>query len=162
MRFAVTMAIALGLLVGSGSATRAQETIGDFYLFERADSESGEDRTSMTTLADENYVSGAGGLTFRCSEDGLEMVITATYLGRKAGTPVRYAFGEEDPSEASWPLRSTGMAAVAPAEVREEFIGRAVSETSVVVQVSDFQLRTHTYTFNLGGLEEALARLACR
>jgi hypothetical protein len=46
---------------------RAQESIGDFFFFERADPTSGEDRGSITTLADENYVSGAGGLTFRCS-----------------------------------------------------------------------------------------------
>ena len=116
----------------------------------------------MTTLADENYVSGAGGLTFRCSEDGIEMVLTATYLGRAIGTPVRYSFGDEDPSEATWALRSSGMAAIAPQDVREAFLERAVTEPSVVVHVSDFQLRSHAYTFHLAGLDEGLARLTCR
>ena len=162
MRLAATMVMAFGLLILPESAAWAQETIGHFHLFERADPKSGEDRTSMTTLADENYVSGAGGLTFRCSEDGLEMVLTATYLGRKSKTPVRYSFGDEDPSEAIWALRSTGMAAIAPPDVREEFLDRALAETSVVVHVSDFQLRSHTYTFHLDGLDEGLTRLTCR
>ena len=162
MRLAATMVMAFGLLVLPESAAWAQETIGDFHLFERADPKSGEDRTSMTTLADENFVSGAGGLTFRCSQNGLEMVLTATYLGRKTNTPVRYSFDDEDPNEATWTLRSTGMAAIAPQEVREEFLDRAVTETSVVVHVSDFQLRSHTYTFRLEGLDEGLARLTCR
>ena len=162
MRLAATMVVAFGFLVVPGPVAWAQETIGDFRLFERTDPKSGEDRTSMTTLADENYVSGAGGLTFRCSEDGLEMVLTATYLGRKTNTLVRYSFGDEDSSEATWALRSTGMAAIAPQDVRDEFLDRAVAEASVVVHVSDFQLRNHAYTFNLDGLDEGLARLTCR
>ena len=90
------------------------------------------------------------------------MVVTANYLGRDPTTTGRYAFGDEEPTAASWRLRSTGMAAVAPADVRAAFLGRAASEASVVVHVSDFQLRSHTYTFNLGGLEEGLSRLTCR
>ena len=151
----------LGLWAGPGAEARAQESIGDFFFFERADPTSGEDRGSITTLADENYVSGAGGLTFRCSKDGFEMVVTATYLGQDTSTTVRYAFGDEEPTVGSWNLRSTGMAAVAPPDVREAFLDRAASEPSVVVHVSDFQLRSHTYTFNLGGLEEGLSRLTC-
>ena len=162
MRHAVTIVMTLGLLVGASATARGQEAIGDFFFFERADPASGQDRSSITTLADENYVSGAGGLTFRCSEDGFEMVVTATYLGRKMSTPVRYAFGDEEATAAEWDLRSTGMAAIAPPEVREAFLGRAVSEESVVVHVSDFQLRSHTYTFNLDGLDGALNRLTCR
>lgn len=162
MRHAATMVMALVLLVGTSTMAPAQEAIGDFFFFERADPESGEDRSSITTLAEENYVSGAGGLTLRCAEDGFEMVVTATYLGRKMSTPVRYSFGDEDPTAAEWDLRSTGMAAIAPPDVREEFLGRALNETSVVVHVSDFQLRSHTYTFNLDGLDGALTRLTCR
>ncbi len=153
--------LAFGSLAGP-AALQGQEKIGDFFLFERADPTSGEDRSSITTLADENYVSGAGGLTFRCAEDGFEMVVTATYLGSKANSPVRYAFGDEEPRAATWAVRSTGMAAVAPADVIEDFLGRAMAETSVVVRLNDFQLRAHAYTFRLAGLEEALARLGCR
>jgi hypothetical protein len=162
IRLAVTASLALGMVVGPGSAAWAQEAIGDFYLFERAEASSGEDRSSITTLAEENYVSGAGGLTFRCSETGFEMVLTATYLGRKLTTPVSYAFADEDPSRATWTPRPSGMAAVAPQDVLEEFVSRAVGETTVVVHASDFQLKSHTYTFHLGGLEDALARLPCR
>jgi len=162
MRRTAMVAMVLGLLAGPGADARAQESIGDFFFFERADPTSGEDRGSITTLADENYVSGAGGLTFRCSKDGFEMVVTATYLGRDTSTTVRYAFGDEEPTAASWYLRSTGMAAVAPPDVREAFVDRAESEPSVVVHVSDFQLRSHTYTFNLAGLEDGLSRLTCR
>ena len=162
MRLKTAMAVlAFGSLAGPATA-QAQEKIGDFFLFERADVTSGEDRSSITTLADENYVSGAGGLTFRCAEDGFEMVVTATYLGSKASSPVRYAFGDDEPRAATWTVRSTGMAAVAPADVREDFLGRAVEEASVEVSVNDFQLRAHTYTFRLAGLEEALGRLSCR
>lgn len=161
MRQTAILAMVLGLLAGPGAEARAQESIGDFFFFERADPTSGEDRGSITTLADENYVSGAGGLTFRCSRDGFEMVVTATYLGRDTSATIRYGFGDEEPTAASWNLRSTGMAAVAPPDVREAFLDRAASEPSVVVHVSDFQLRSHTYTFNLGGLEEGLSRLTC-
>ena len=153
--------LAIGSLAGP-AALRAQEKIGDFFLFERTDPTSGEDRSSITTLADENFVSGAGGLTFRCAEDGFEMVVTATYLGSKAASPVRYAFGDDEPRAATWAVRSTGMAAVAPADVSEDFLRRAVAETTVVVGVTDFQLRAHSYTFRLAGLELALARLSCR
>jgi hypothetical protein len=162
MKTSAVVAMAAALTVGLNSLASAQEAIGSFYLFERADPESGEDRSSITTLAEENYVSGAGGLTFRCSEDGFELVVTATYLGRKMSTPVRYAFGDEEPKASSWFLRSTGMAAVAPPDVRDEFVSRALSESSVILRVSDFQLRTHSYTFHLGGLAAALERLPCR
>ena len=161
MTMTAMIVLAVGSLAGP-AALRAQEKIGDFFLFERADVTSGEDRSSITTLADENYVSGAGGLTFRCAEVGFEMVVTATYLGSKAASPVQFAFGDEEPYSATWAVRSTGMAAVAPADVREDFLGRAVAETSVVVRVNDFQLRAHSYTFRLAGLEEALTRLSCR
>jgi hypothetical protein len=163
MRFAATtIAMALGMLAGPGPAAWAQESIGDFYLFVRSEASSGADRSSITTLAEENYVSGAGGLTFRCSDDGFEMVLTATYLGRKENTPVRYSFSDEETARELWTLRSSGMAAVAPPEVREEFLSRAVNESTVVVHASDFQLRSHTYTFHLDGLEDGLARLTCR
>lgn len=162
MRLVATVAMALGMLTGLGSAAWAQEAIGEFYLFERADQSSGEDRSSITTLAEENHVSGAGGLTFRCAEAGFEMVLTATYLGRKMSTPVSYAFGEEERPGSPWTLRSSGMAAVAPPDARDEFLSLAVDEATVVVHASDFQLRSHTYTFHLDGLEDALARLSCR
>jgi hypothetical protein len=155
-------AAATALLLGVALPAAGQEAIGDFYFFERADPDSGDDRSSVTTLADESYVSGAGGLTFRCAEDGLEMVLTATYLGRKMSTPVRFAFGEDEPSRATWILRSSGMAAIAPDDVREDFIQRAADQSTVVFHASDFQLRSHTYTFNLTGLNEALSRLSCR
>ena len=163
MRLTLFLAVAavLWLWPGAAPAAHGQEALGDFYLFERLDPDSGADQSSLTTLADENYVSGTGGLTFRCTDDGLEMVLTATYLGRNMSTPVRYAFGDEAPSRATWTLRSSGMAAIAPDGVRDEFIRRAVEETVVTVYASDFQMRSHTYTFHLSGLAEGLARLSC-
>lgn len=162
MRRTVWLAMALGALFAPGTSARGQEAVGAFFYFERADPGSAEDRSSITTLADEGYVSGAGGLTFRCAREGLEMVVTATYLGRRSTTPVRYSFGDEEPRATDWTLRSSGMAAIAPPDVREEFLERAVSEASVVFRVRDFQLRTHAYTFDLDGLAEGLQRLACR
>ncbi len=163
MRFKQVLVVAATLWLWPGAVPSAggQEALGDFYLFERTDPDTGEDQSSLTTLAEENYVSGTGGLTFRCTDEGLEMVLSATYLGRKMSTPVRFAFGEESPSRASWTLRSSGMAAIAPDAVRDEFIQRAVDETVVTFYASDFQLRSHTYTFHITGLEEGLARLSC-
>jgi hypothetical protein len=140
----------------------AQEPLGDFYYFERSDPETGADRSSVTGLADESFVSGTGGLTVRCAEDGIELVLTSSYLGRPLSAPVRYSFGDEEPREASWTVRSTGMAAIAPREVVSDFLTRAVGESTVVFRVSDFQFRVHTYTFHLGGLDSALNRLTCR
>ena len=164
MRFnqVLVFAAALWLWPGAVPAAHGQEALGDFYLFERSDPDSGEDRSSATTLADENYVSGAGGLTLRCSENGLELVLTATYLGNKESTPVRFAFGDESPSRDEWSLRSSGMAAIAPEAVREDFVRRAADHNTVVFHASDFQLRSHTYTFHLEGLTEVLGRLSCR
>lgn len=162
MRSAVAVTILAGMLCGFTGPAMAQQPIGDFYFFPRTDSDTGEDRSSITTLADESYVSGAGGLTFQCREDGLAVIVSASYLGRTTSTQVSVAFGDEKPSTASWTVRSTGMAAIAPANVRDEFVRRAVTETSVVIQVSDFQMRRHGYTFSLGSLDSALARLSCR
>jgi hypothetical protein len=158
----VIAVLTLVLSLGPARSALGQEMIGDFYLFERGDAATGEDRSSITTLADESWVSGSGGLTLQCSAAGLELVVSATYMGRRLSTPVRYAFGEEPPHAASWSLRSTGMAAIAPSEVRDAFLARAVNEDSVKVRVTDFQLRGYTYTFHLGSLEEALAHLSCR
>ena len=159
-RWVVTLFFAL--CATAASSLPAQQPVGDFYVFPRIDASTGEDRSSITTLAQESYVSGAGGLTLHCTEQGLELVVSSTYLGRAMSTTVRYAFGDEDPQAASWRLRSSGMAAVAPADVLEEFLGRAVSEGSVVFSLSDFQLRRHTYTFYLGDLDSALSFLSCR
>lgn len=160
----LVLVLALGLVssLGPAGSARAQQAIGDFYLFERVDPASGEDRSSITTLAEENWVTGTGGLTFQCSERGMELVVTATYLGRKMSTPVGYAFGDAEPRMASWTVRSSGMAAMAPDEVRDGFVRDAVGQTSVIFRLTDFQLRGYTYTFRLGGLEEALTRLPCR
>lgn len=154
-----------GILSGATRASGllfAQEPLGDFYYFERSDPVTGADRSSLTTLADESFAGGTGGLTVRCAEDGRELILTASFLGRDMSAPVRYAFGDEEPREASWTLRSTGMAAVAPRDVSEDFLAKAVDRTTVVFRVSDFQYRVHAYTFHLGGLDSALARLSCR
>lgn len=161
-RAAAVTLLTLSLVPCYAGVADAQESIGDFFLFERVDPDSGEDRSSITALAEENFVSGAGGLTLQCSEDGFELVVTATYLGRNVSTPVQYAFAELEPPAADWMLRSTGMAAVAPPDVRDAFVERALDETSVTMRVRDFQMRTHTYTFHLEGLGEALTRLDCR
>lgn len=139
----------------------AQEVLGDFYFFDRSAPDTGEDRSSLTTLADESHVSGAGGLTFRCAERGLEVVLTATYLGRRMSAPVRYSFAGHEPRADEWSVRSSGMAAVAPPDVAVEFVLRATAEDTVVVHATDFQMRVHTYTFHLEGLREGLARLEC-
>lgn len=160
----VSLIIVLGLTSALCAArpAMAQQAIGDFYLFERTDPDSGADRSSITTLADESRVTGTGGLTLQCTDEGLELVVSATYLGRKLNTPVGYAFGDEEPTVASWRLRSTGMAAIAPDDIRDAFIREAVEETSVVIRLTDFQFRAHTYTFHLGSMEEALGELPCR
>ena len=162
MRKTVTVTMLAWLLCGLAASAEAQQPIGDFYLFPRTEDGSGEDRSSITTLADESYVSGAGGLTFQCTEEGLTLIVSASYIGLTLSTQVRYAFGDEEPTVDVWSVRTTGMAVIAPPEVLDAFVERAVGEDSVVFRVSDFQMRRHTYTFRLGGLEEALGRLGCR
>lgn len=162
MRRLIGSRLVVALLFGFAAPAVAQQPIGDFYFFPRTDAETGEDRSSITTLADESYTSGAGGLTFQCQQEGLAMIVSASYIGRTMSTQVRYAFAEDDLSAAAWTVRSTGMAAVAPDGVRDAFLEEAADRTSVVFYVSDFQLRRHTYTFHLNGLDSALARLSCR
>jgi len=138
----------------------AQVPVGDFYYFDRSDA--GISRTSITTLAEESHVTGAGGLTWSCEDGERRLIVSSTYLGRSMRARVRWAFDGEEPGEPeSWILRRTGMAVIAPAEVEAEFTGRALESSGVVLQLSDYEYRRHTYTFTLDGLAEALAMLPC-
>ena len=138
----------------------AQVPVGDFYYFDRSDA--GISRTSITTLAEESHVTGAGGLTWSCEDGERRLIVSSTYLGRSMRARVRWAFDGEEPGEPeSWILRRTGMAVIAPAEVEVEFTGRALESSGVVLQLSDYEYRRHTYTFTLDGLAEALQMLQC-
>lgn len=153
-----TMATAAVLVMAS--AASAQVPVGDFYFFDRSDA--GNRRVSITTVAEENSDTGAGGLTWTC-EDGVgRLIVSSTYLGRAMRAAVRWAFdGDAMGEEQSWILRRTGMAVIAPTEIASSFTRRAVESDVVVLEVSDDQARWYTYTFRLAGLAEALAMLAC-
>jgi hypothetical protein len=45
--------------------------------------------------------------------------------------------------------------------VETEFTRRALESMGVVLQLSDYEYRRHTYTFTLAGLAEALEMLQC-
>ena len=162
MRRAIqTVAFASAYLLGAAGA-RGQAPVGDFYYFERVDAETGSDRSTITTLATENRVSGAGGLTWGCREGQLHVTVTSTYLGRGMRTQVRWRFDDEEMSDAQeWILRSSGMAVTAPGAVTADFTARARRASRVEVFVTDFQFLRHRYTFSLRGLEEAISNLAC-
>ncbi len=87
MRFTVIAPALTGLLIGVVAPVPAQQPVGEFYFFERSDRSTGEDRSSITTVAEEGYVSGAGGLTVHCADEGLELVVSASYLGRDMSIP---------------------------------------------------------------------------
>jgi hypothetical protein len=151
--------IALAALTTVSQAA-AQVPVGDFYYFDRSDA--GVSRTSVTTLAEESHVTGAGGLTWSCEDGERRLIVSSTYLGRSMRARVRWAFDGEEPGEPeSWILRRTGMAVIAPAEVETEFTRRALESNGVVMQLSDYEYRRHTYTFTLDGLAEALQMLQC-
>jgi hypothetical protein len=150
--------VALGLAIAA-TAT-AQVPVGDFYFFDRSDAET--EQASVTTLAEENPVKGAGGLTWACEAGEGRLIVSSTYLGRSMRARVRWAFdGEEFGDTESWILRRTGMAVIAPPEIASEFTRRALQARRVVIQASDYQFRRHSYTFSLVGLEEALGLLPC-
>jgi len=138
----------------------AQVSVGDFYFFDR--SEGGTSQLSVTTLADENPLKGAGGLTWACEASEARLIVSSTYLGRSMRARVRWAFdGETFGDTENWILRRTGMAVIAPPEIAAEFTRRAIGARKVVVQVTDYQFRRESYTFHLAGLEEALGMLTC-
>ncbi|MGW8282860.1 MAG: hypothetical protein ACWGON_06135 [Gemmatimonadota bacterium] len=138
----------------------AQVPVGDFYFFDR--SEAGNRRVSVTTVAEENIVTGAGGLTWTCEDGTRRLIVSSTYLGRSMRAGVRWAFdGDEMSEEQSWIQRRTGMAVIAPAETEKSFTGRALESSRVVLEVSDDKSQWHTYTFTLAGPQEALAMLQC-
>jgi hypothetical protein len=89
MRFTVIAPALTGLLIGVVAPVPAQQPVGEFYFFERSDRSTGGDRSSITTVAEEGYVSGAGGLTVHCADEGLELVVSASYLGRDMSIPGR-------------------------------------------------------------------------
>lgn len=150
--------VALGLAAASPAV--AQVPVGDFYFFDRT--EAGIQQASVTTLAEENPVKGAGGLTWACEAGEARLIVSSTYLGRSMQARVRWAFdGEEFGDTEDWILRRTGMAVIAPPDVTVEFTRRARQARRVVVQATDYQSRRHSYSFSLVGLEEALAMLPC-
>jgi hypothetical protein len=156
-RICTTIAL-LTLTLSSGAL--AQAPVGDFYFFDR--SEGGVQRVSITTLADENPVTGAGGLTWSCEAGEAKLIVSSTYLGRSMRARVRWAFDDDEFGETeSWILRRTGMAVIAPTEVVPEFTRRALQARRVVVQATDYQYRRYSYTFHLEGLPEALEMLPC-
>jgi hypothetical protein len=53
------------------------------------------------------------------------------------------------------------MAVIAPADVETAFTRRALESSGVVLQLSDYEYRRHTYTFKLNGLTEGLEMLRC-
>ena len=138
----------------------AQVSVGDFYFFDR--SEGGSSQMSVTTLADENPIKGAGGLTWACEAGEARLIVSSTYLGRSMRARVRWAFdGGEFGDTENWILRRTGMAVIAPPEIAAEFTQRALAARKVVVQVTDYQFRRESYTFHLTELAEALEMLPC-
>jgi hypothetical protein len=138
----------------------AQVPVGDFYFFDRSEGEVRQ--VSVTTLAEENPVKGAGGLTWACEGDEGRLIVSSTYLGRAMRARVRWAFdGEAFGDTESWILRRTGMAVIAPPEIAAEFTRRALGAARVTVQVTDYQFRRESYTFNLEGVDEALGMLPC-
>jgi hypothetical protein len=156
-----TAALAATFLLAASEAA-GQVRVGDFYFFERIDAESGEDASSITTVAAENQVTGAGGLTWACSEGELQVTVTSTYLGQSRRVRVRTQFDDEELSGVQqWILKPTGMAVTAPRAVSAEFTERAKMASQVAVEVTDYQYRRNRYTFTLGGLEEALSMLPC-
>lgn len=152
------MIAAAAMVMASPAA--AQVPVGDFYFFDRSDA--GTQRASITTLAEESHVTGAGGLTWSCEDGELRLIVSSTYLGRSMRARVRWAFDGEEPSDTeNWILRRTGMAVIAPAEVEALFTRRALESRGVELQLSDYEYRRHSYTFTLNGLAEALAMLPC-
>ena len=138
----------------------AQVAVGDFYFFDR--SEGGASQVSVTTLADENPVKGAGGLTWACEAGEARLIVSSTYLGRSMRARVRWAFdGGEFGDTESWILRRTGMAVIAPEASEAAFTQRALEASRVLMQLTDYQFRRHSYTFRLDSLEQALAMLPC-
>ncbi len=156
---AVAMLTAAAVLTTASQAA-AQVPVGDFYFFDRSDA--GTRRASITTLAEESHVTGAGGLTWSCEDGERRLIVSSTYLGRSMRARVRWAFDGEEPGEPeSWILRRTGMAVIAPAAVETAFTRRALESSGVVLQLSDYEFRRHTYTFTLDGLTEGLEMLQC-
>jgi len=103
------------------SQVAAQVPVGDFYFFDRSDAEIS--RTSITTLAEESHVTGAGGLTWSCEDGERRLIVSSTYLGRSMRARVRWAFDGEEPGEPeSWILRRTGMAVIAPAAAARQVV----------------------------------------
>ena len=158
-----TLVAVLALAVWSGliglPRAVAQVPIGDVYLFERA----GAGGTSVTAVADENFVSGGGGLTWSCLDGAPTLILTTTWLGRAFRARVRFAFGDGEPSETqAWILMTNGMAVRAPEDVVEPFTRGALEARRVTVQVTDYQFRRYSYVFRVAGLAEALGRLPCR
>ncbi len=157
--FVVGIACAAAGLLAAAPCS-AQTPVGSFHFFDRSGPDAA--RASITTLAEESFVTGAGGLTWACDAGEMQLIVSSTYLGRSMRSRVRWAFDGEEPGPTEdWILRRTGLAVIAPEETEAEFTRRALESRRVQVQLTDYQFRRHSYTFGLDGLAEALSMLPC-
>ncbi|MDQ3460083.1 MAG: LysM peptidoglycan-binding domain-containing protein [Deinococcota bacterium] len=142
----------------------AQEEIGDFIYFQRADPMTDEDRSFVVTFS----VDGANrfsrpSLRWACHLNGMRIIFdTEEFLNTKPPIPVRYRFDREEASPThSWGLIVNNTATWIDLHNVPPFTARALAASRLTIQATSYSDRIYTSVFGLNGLSEALERLPC-
>lgn len=137
--------------------------VGAFLYFEAEDALTDGDRSYIFTLGENT--SDDLSLAWKCYEDGLNVVLTVSYMVGDADdeVQVRYRFDQDSPSDVMWwELSNTNKLVYAPMDFVPFFTAQAKMANRVVLRVIDpADGETKQDVFSLSGLRTALQRLPC-
>lgn len=152
------------LLPAIAGAQSDFQQVGDFTVAIRVDAMTDADRSYATT----DRLSGNTGmeaLTFKCLDDGLNVIVETKYLAGDSDDEVRVLWRfAPDPASTPryWGAMTGNRGWWMPMSLVTSFIETAKTRSEVTLRVVDpLDGETLTATFSLRGLGNALERLPC-
>lgn len=156
----------LSISLAQAEAVRAFEIIGAFEYYQQIDPITDYETSFIMSFTRLDTTVGAG-LFWGCKNENLTVAVVGE-LGVRFGeglekTEVRWRFDKDEPSPfQEWLIDfSDESIVILPRQRVLQFTNRAKLAEQVVIRVWDVSYTTHTYTFYLDGLSEALSRLPC-
>lgn len=152
-------------VLAAASLAMAQEMVRDWVYFENMDPFTDANTSFIAAPASEypQYASSAA-LVIRCtsgSRIGVEMYfLAAQYLGSDDFFDIIYRIDTRDPVQGQWYVSTDGEAVFAPDDGAVRLIRSLQAAKSLAFRIYT-DLGNETYTVPIGGLGEAMSRLAC-
>lgn len=154
--------VVFSLLLSGLVFSQNVEQIGGFGYIDNKDPITDEDISAIiaTETNGPNYREGA--LIFACGGELLNVMLVADeFLTTEEETKVTWRFDKLEPTERTWYLSSNGTGAFAQEGDISELVNAALTSSSAVFRIADYEGSTYTYTFDLKGFTEAITRLKC-